>query len=118
MEIIYKKPSELTPYKNNPRDNDGAVDYVMRSIDSFGFKVPIVIDADGVVVCGHTRLKAAKKLHLEKVPCIVANDLTDDQAFDGWLTRHQRTYGYKFVHKKVKLCFFMIGFDWIGENGK
>lgn len=113
LEIIYKKPSELTPYKNNPRDNDGAVDYVMRSIDSFGFKVPIVIDADGVVVCGHTRLKAAKKLHLEKVPCIVANDLTDDQAFDGWLTRHQRTYGYKFVHKKVKLCFFMIG---AGEN--
>lgn len=47
LEIIYKKPSELTPYKNNPRDNDGAVDYVMRSIDSFGFKVPIVIDADG-----------------------------------------------------------------------
>lgn len=59
MEIIYKKPSELTPYKNNPRDNDGAVDYVMRSIDSFGFKVPIVIDADGVVVCGHTKLEAA-----------------------------------------------------------
>lgn len=46
--------------KQNHRDNDGAVDYVMRSIDSFGFKVPIVIDADGVVVCGHTKLKAAQ----------------------------------------------------------
>ncbi|GEM_PF-5084405 len=49
MEIIYKKPSELTPYKNNPRDNDGAVDYIMRSIDSFGFKVPIVIDGAWLV---------------------------------------------------------------------
>ena len=70
---------KLTPYKNNPRNNDGAVDAVTASIKEFGFKAPIIVDKDMVVVAGHTRLKAAKKLGLEKVPCIVADDLTDKQ---------------------------------------
>ena len=70
---------DLKPYENNPRINDGAVEYVAKSIQDFGFKVPIVIDKNNVVVCGHTRLKASKKLGLEKVPCIIADDLTDDQ---------------------------------------
>ena len=70
---------DLKPYENNPRINDGAVEYVAKSIQEFGFKVPIVIDKKNVVVCGHTRLKASKKLGLEKVPCIIADDLTDDQ---------------------------------------
>ena len=70
---------DLKPYENNPRINDGAVEYVAKSIQDFGFKVPIVIDKNNVVVCGHTRLKASKKIGLEKVPCIIADDLTDDQ---------------------------------------
>lgn len=66
-------------YENNPRNNDGAVDAVAESIKQFGFKVPIVIDRDNVIVAGHTRLKAARKIGLEKVPCIVADDLTPEQ---------------------------------------
>ena len=79
MEIINRKISELTPYARNPRKNDGAVEYVANSIKEFGFKVPIVISADGEIIAGHTRLKAAKKLGMEEVPCIVADDLTDEQ---------------------------------------
>ena len=79
MKIIEKKPGDLIPYEKNPRKNDQAVDKVAASIEEFGFKVPIVIDKDGVVVAGHTRLKAALKLGLEKVPCIVADDLTEEQ---------------------------------------
>ena len=79
MKIIDKKLSELTPYANNPRLNDGAVDAVAASIKAFGFKVPIIIDKDGVIVAGHTRLKAAQKLGMKTVPCIVADDLTPEQ---------------------------------------
>lgn len=79
MKIIDKKLAELTPYANNPRLNDGAVDAVAASIKAFGFKVPLVVTADGVIVAGHTRLKAAQKLGLKTVPCIVADDLTPEQ---------------------------------------
>ena len=79
MKIIEKKLSELTPYANNPRLNDGAVDAVAASIKAFGFKVPLVVTADGVIVAGHTRWKAAQKLGLKTVPCIVADDLTPEQ---------------------------------------
>lgn len=79
MKIIEKSVEELTPYENNPRKNDGAVDAVAASIREFGFKVPIIIDKAGVIVAGHTRLKAAKKLGLQNVPCIIADDLTDEQ---------------------------------------
>lgn len=79
MQIIYKTIDELKPYKNNPRQNDNAVDAVAASIRQFGFKVPIVIDAGNEIVAGHTRLKAAKKLGLTEVPCIIADDLTPDQ---------------------------------------
>ena len=67
------------PYEKNPRKNDDAVKCVAASIDEFGFKVPIVIDKDDIIVAGHTRYKAAKKLGLKEVPCIVADDLTDEQ---------------------------------------
>ena len=79
MEIIEKRLAELTPYKNNPRKNDQAVDAVAASIKAFGFKVPVVIDKKGEIVCGHTRVKAAKKLKLESVPCVVADDLTEEE---------------------------------------
>ena len=71
--------NELTPYENNPRNNEKAVDAVAASIKEFGFKQPIVIDANNVVVCGHTRLLAAKKLGIKTVPCVIADDLTDEQ---------------------------------------
>lgn len=79
MEIITKKVDELIPYEKNPRKNDEAVEYVANSIKEFGFKVPIVIDKDNVIIAGHTRLKGAKKLGLKEVPCIVADDLTEEQ---------------------------------------
>ena len=79
MQIYDKQLDEIKPYENNPRHNDNAVDAVAASIREFGFKVPLVIDRDGVIVAGHTRLKAAKKLGLDKVPCIIADDLTDEQ---------------------------------------
>lgn len=79
MEIITKKIDEVIPYENNPRKNEEAVDYVAKSIKEFGFKVPIIIDKDNVIVTGHTRLKAAKKLGLKEVPCIMADDLTEEQ---------------------------------------
>ena len=79
MEIISKKLGEIRPYEKNPRKNDAAVEYVANSIRSFGFRVPIVIDKDGIIVCGHTRWKAAKKLGMKEVPCIMADDLSPDQ---------------------------------------
>ena len=79
LKIIYKKTEDLIPYINNPRNNDGAVDKVASSIKNFGFKVPIVVDADNEIIAGHTRLKAAKKLGMDEVPCIVADDLSDGQ---------------------------------------
>ena len=79
MEIINKKIDEVIPYENNPRKNDESVDYVARSIKEFGFKVPIIIDKDNIIIAGHTRLKASKKLGLKEVPCIIADDLTEEQ---------------------------------------
>ena len=79
MNIIEKNLSDIKPYEKNPRKNDNAVEYVANSIKEFGFKVPIVIDKNGIIVAGHTRYKASKKLGLEKVPCIIADDLTDEQ---------------------------------------
>lgn len=79
MNIVEKRLNELKPYENNPRINDGAVKFVKNSIYEFGFKVPIVIDKNGVIVAGHTRYKASQELGLETVPCVVADDLTDEQ---------------------------------------
>lgn len=77
--IVYISLNKLKPYDNNPRLNDNAVDSVANSIKEFNFQVPLVITKDNVIVAGHTRYKASKKLGLEKVPCIVADDLNDDQ---------------------------------------
>ncbi len=79
MQIVDKDIKDLIPYVKNPRKNDGAVEAVANSIKEFGFKVPIVIDSKNNVVCGHTRLKAAKKLKLDSVPCVIADDLTPEQ---------------------------------------
>ena len=79
MNIIDKKIDDLKPYENNPRKNDKAISPVAESIKNFGFKVPIVIDKNDVIVCGHTRFEAAKKIGMDVVPCIIADDLTDEQ---------------------------------------
>ena len=79
MQIIVKNINEIEPYANNPRLNEDAVPALMESIKQFGWKVPIVIDRNNVIVAGHTRYKAAQRLKIKDIPCIVADDLTDDQ---------------------------------------
>jgi site-specific DNA-methyltransferase (adenine-specific) len=79
MEIIYKKIDDIKPYVNNPRFNDDAVDAVKNSIKEFGFKVPIILDKNNEIVAGHTRYKASLELGLKEVPCIVADDLNEEQ---------------------------------------
>lgn len=79
LKVVEMAIDEVIPYENNPRINDMAVDPVAESIKEFGFKVPIVIDKNNVIVCGHTRVSAAKQLGLKTVPCVVADDLTDEQ---------------------------------------
>ncbi len=79
MEIVNKSIDDIHPYANNPRFNDNAVQYVAESIKEFGFKVPIIIDKDGEIIAGHTRYKASLELGLKEVPCIVADDLSEEQ---------------------------------------
>jgi DNA modification methylase len=79
MNIVMKQVSVLQEYENNPRNNDEAIKAVANSIREFGFKVPIVITSDNVIIAGHTRLKASVSLGLEEVPCIVADDLNEAQ---------------------------------------
>jgi len=77
--IVMLPVSEVRPYEKNPRKNADAVKFVKASIEQFGFKVPIIIDSNRVIVAGHTRLLAAKSLGMSEVPCIMADDLTEDQ---------------------------------------
>jgi DNA modification methylase len=79
FDVELRKIDDITPYERNPRINDGAVDAVAESLRQFGFRQPIVVDADGVIVCGHTRYKAAMKLGLAKVPVHIATDLSPEQ---------------------------------------
>ena len=79
LKIEYVDINSIKPYENNPRKNDKAVEYVANSIKEFGFKVPIVIDKDGVIVAGHTRYKASQKLGINEVPVVVADDLNEEQ---------------------------------------
>ncbi len=80
MQIVDRSISELSAYEGNPRViSDEAVDQVAQSIRDFGFKVPVIVDTEGVIVAGHTRVRAAEQLGMETVPCIVADDLTPEQ---------------------------------------
>lgn len=79
IEIIYKDIMELKPYENNPRINKDAIPKVAESISLFGFRNPVIIDSNNIVVCGHTRILAAKQLNIKEIPCIVINDLTEEQ---------------------------------------
>ncbi|MBS3735529.1 MAG: ParB N-terminal domain-containing protein, partial [Phycisphaerae bacterium] len=80
LEIELRPIDAIEPYESNPRDNEAAVEAVAASLREFGFRQPVVVDADGVIVVGHTRWKAARKLGLDKVPVHVAKDLSPEQA--------------------------------------
>ena len=79
MQIVNKNINDIYPYENNPRNNENAVEYVAKSIENYGFKVPVVIDRGGTIVAGHTRWLASKQLGLKEVPCIIADDLNEKQ---------------------------------------
>ena len=70
---------DIFPYENNPRNNDNAVEAVANSIREFGFQQPLVLDKNNVIIVGHTRYKAAKKLGLKSVPCVIADNLNEEQ---------------------------------------
>lgn len=77
MKIEYMDVNEIIPYENNPRNNNKAVKMVQQSIKDVGFRVPLIVNKDGVIICGHTRFQAAKKEGLKILPVIVAKDLDD-----------------------------------------
>ncbi len=79
MRIVKRKLADIVPYERNPRRNEAAIEAVAASIREFGFRQPIVVDKQGVIVAGHTRFAAAKRLGLEAVPVVVADDLTPEQ---------------------------------------
>lgn len=79
MDVKLIPLDRIHPYEKNPRKNDEAVDKVAASIREFGFRQPIVVDADHVIIAGHTRLEASKRLGLTDVPVVVADDLSEEQ---------------------------------------
>lgn len=79
MEVLNLKIDEIKPYENNPRNNMDAVDATANSIKEFGWQQPIVVDKDMVIIAGHTRYLAAKKLGCDTVPVVVASNLSDEQ---------------------------------------
>lgn len=79
MNIVYMKMADIKPYENNPRNNEAAIPYVKNSIKEFGFKVPILIDENNVIVCGHTRYEAAQELGYDEVPCVYADNMSEEQ---------------------------------------
>lgn len=78
--VVLMALNEITPYENNPRNNEDAVKKVANSIKKFGFNQPIVVDKDNVIIVGHTRYFAAQEIGLTEVPVIVAGNLSDEQA--------------------------------------
>lgn len=79
IKVRYVQTDSISPYTNNPRRNQKAIDAVVKSIREFGFLNPIIVDKDNVIICGHTRFLAAQRLYMETVPVIVADDLTEEQ---------------------------------------
>ena len=103
LEIIMRNVDDIIPYENNPRDNDNSVDAVVESIKNFGFLVPVVIDKDNVLVAGHTRIKALKKMGIKTVPCILADKLTEDQIKAYRLADNMTSMNSKWNGKLVRL---------------
>lgn len=111
--VVWKDVNELTPYAKNARKNDATVPYLVNSIKRFGFRVPLVIDSKGVVVCGHTRLKAALNLGHAEVPCVVADDLTDAEikAFRLADNKIAELSGWDFEKLEEEMDALKIDFD-------
>ena len=116
MKIQMIQITEIKPYDNNPRKNDDAVDEVANSIKAFGFKNPIIVDKDMVIIAGHTRLKAALKLGLTMVPVIVASDLTPDQANALRLADNKTAEIAKWDKKKLEEELKQINWEILGIN--
>ncbi|GHU70097.1 hypothetical protein FACS1894184_15090 [Clostridia bacterium] len=79
LNLVERNMKEIKPYERNPRKNKRAIEAVKRSISEFGFRVPIIVDNDNVIVAGHTRYQAAKELGYTELPTLMANDLTSEQ---------------------------------------
>lgn len=105
---------DVIPYENNPRRNDEAVEYVANSIKEFGWQQPIVVDKEGVVIVGHTRLKAAHELGLKEVPVHVAEGLTEDQA-KAYRLADNKT-GELAIWDFPKLNMELEDIDWLDMN--
>ena len=127
MEVIERKLAEIIPYENNPRNNEDAVDKVAESLKEFGWQQPIVVDSDGVVIAGHTRLKAAQKLGMETAPVVVADGLTDEQVrayrladnktaeFSGW--NFEMLDAELFSINNIDMSAFGFDLDVFAEQG-
>jgi len=116
MKIQQLKPSDLKPYFNNPRKNEDAVEKVAESIQAFGFKSPIIVDKNNVIIAGHTRLKAALKLGLEKIPVIVAKDLDEGKA-RAYRIADNRTSDFSYwdgekLNRELEELDSELNFDW------
>lgn len=116
---------DIEPYEFNPRKNEAAVNAVANSIKEFGFKVPIVLDKDNVIVAGHTRYKAAIKLGLQEVPCIIADDLNEEQIKAFRLadnkTAELAEWDFDLLDqelKKLSLDMTAFGFEELEEQSK
>ena len=116
MKITYKQLSELVPYANNPRHNKKAVDVVAKSIKDCGFRVPLVIDRNNVIVCGHTRYEALKKLGYKEAPCVIADDLNEEQIKAYRLADNQVAQFSKWDNVKLELEIEELGID-LSEYG-
>ena len=114
MEVKMISVNDVVPYENNPRKNDDAVDEVATSIKAFGFKNPIIVDKNMVIIAGHTRLKAALKLGLTMVPVIVAEDLSDDQANALRLADNKTAELAKWDKKKLEEELKQINWELLG----
>ncbi len=110
--------NDVREYDNNPRNNETAVDVVAASIMEFGFKVPIIVDKNNVIVAGHTRVKACKKLGITEVPAIIADDLTEEQ-LNAFRLADNKTHEFATWDEKklieelenIKIDMFQFGFE-------
>jgi DNA modification methylase len=123
MHIEVRPINSIRPYENNPRVNDAAVDAVAASIQKFGFRQPIVVDSDGVIVVGHTRFKAALQLGLTQVPVHVAHELTPAEAKAYRIADNQTATlsswdDFKLPHELAALQHMQFDLDLTGFNPK
>ena len=116
MEVKMISVNDIKPYENNPRKNDDAVDEVAASIKAFGFKNPIIVDKNMIIIAGHTRLKAALKLGLTMVPVIIAEDLNEDQADALRLADNKTAEIAKWDKKKLEEELKQINWELLGIN--